>query len=107
MFRLCVDLATRIWLEKSSDEKKPKAHELLGRRLAWMFDNKILPSELRELATCIKEDGNDGAHVGNLTKADADDSVDFTIRLLDRLISEPERLKLAKARQVKRREPKT
>jgi Domain of unknown function (DUF4145) len=106
MFRLCVDLATLLLLAASSDNTKPKPHDMLGRRLTWMFNNKILPSELQGLAACIKEDGNDGAHIGNLTKADADDLVDFTTRLLDRLISEPERLKLAEKRRLSRRSSK-
>jgi Domain of unknown function (DUF4145) len=109
MFRLCVDLVTRPLLPDPEDKTKPqpnaKQRRDLGLRLPWLFDNGLLPSELGELAGCIKEDGNDGAHVGNLTKADAEDLVDFTTRLLDRLVSEPERLKLAKERRIERRAP--
>jgi len=111
MFRLCVDLATRPLLPTPEDTTKPqpnaKQRRDLGLRLPWLFDNGLLPSEFQELAGCIKEDGNDGAHVGNLTKADAEDLVDFTTRLLDRLVSEPEKLKLAKERRATRRVPKT
>ena len=60
-----------------------------------------------KLATCIREDGNDGAHAGTLTKADADDLVDFTIALLERLITEPKKLELAKERRETRRTPKS
>lgn len=76
-------------------------------RLPWLFDNRILPSELRDLAGCIKEDGNDGAHAGTLTKADADDLLDFTIALLERVVTEPKRLELAKERRDARRAPKS
>lgn len=107
MFRLCVDLVTRPLLADCEDKTKPKPYDTLGRRLGWMFDNKILPVELRELATCIREDGNDGAHAGTLTKADADDLVDFTIALLERLITEPKKLELAKERRNARRAPKS
>jgi hypothetical protein len=42
-------------------------------------------------------------HVGNLTKQDAEDLVDFTIALLERLITEPKKLELAEARRKARR----
>jgi len=110
MFRLCVDLVTRPFLPDPEDKAKgqPNSRQRrdLGLRLAWMFDNKILPSELRELATCIREDGNDGAHAGTLKKEDADDLLDFTIALLERLITEPRKLELAKERRDARRAPK-
>jgi Domain of unknown function (DUF4145) len=80
-----------------------KTRRDLGLRLAWLFDNRILPSDLRELAKCIREDANDGAHVGNLTKEDAEDLLDFTTALLERLITEPKRLALAEERRRARR----
>jgi hypothetical protein len=107
MFRLCVDVATRPRLAACEDGAKPKIHEPLGRRLKWMFDNKILPSELRGLASCIKDDGNDGAHAGTLKKEDAEDLLDFTTALLERLITEPKRLELAEERRKDRRAPKS
>jgi hypothetical protein len=111
MFRLCVDLVTRPLLPDPEDKTKlqPNARQRrdLGLRLPWLFDNQILPSELRDLAGCIKEDGNDGAHAGTLTKADADDLVDFTIALLERLVTEPKRLELAKERRDARRAAKS
>jgi Domain of unknown function (DUF4145) len=107
MFRLCVDLATRPLLPNTQDCTEPqpnnKTRRDLGLRLTWLFDNGKLPSNLRELAKCIREDANDGAHVGNLTKEDAEDSLDFTRALLERLFTEPKRLKLAEARRVARR----
>ena len=111
MFRLCVDLVTRPLLPDPEDSTKTqpnsKQRRDLGLRLPWLFENKILPSELRDLAGCIKEDGNDGAHAGTLTKADADDLVDFTVALLERLVTEPKRLELAKERRDARRSPKS
>lgn len=109
MFRLCVDLVTRPLLPDQADTSKPqpnaKQRRDLGLRLPWLFDNGFLPSNLRELATCIKEEGNDGAHVGNLTKEDSEDLLDFTIALLERLITEPKNLELAKERRTARRAP--
>jgi hypothetical protein len=48
-----------------------------------LFENDRLPVGLRELSACIREDGNDGAHAGTLTKEDAEDLLDFTHALLD------------------------
>lgn len=107
MFHLCVDIATRSLLPKE-DEKglNAKIRRNLGLRLLWLIDNGILPEALRDLSTCIKDDGNDGAHVGSLGEQDAEDLVDFTTVLLERLYTEPERLRLAKERREARRAPK-
>jgi hypothetical protein len=107
MFRLCVDLATRPLLPDTKDVslKQPneKQRRDLGLRLAWLFDNGHLPDSLRSLAKCIREDANDGAHVGNLTTEDTLDLVEFTERLLNRLITEPRELELAGERRLARR----
>jgi hypothetical protein len=79
----------------------------LAPRLAWLLDNGILPQELRVLSTCIREDGNDAAHDGTLKKADAEDLMDFTVALFERVYTEPERLRLANERREERRKPKT
>lgn len=107
MFRLCVDIATRSLLPKD-DEKglNAKVRRNLGLRLPWLFDNGYLPETMRELSTCIKEDGNDGAHVGTLQEDDAEDLLDFTTALLERMYTEPERLRIAKERRDSRRAPK-
>ena len=108
MFRLCLDLATRPLLpEKDENELNPKIRRDLGLRLPWLFKNKLLPADLQELSSCVKEDGNDGAHAGTLKKEDAEDLLEFTHAFLDRLYSEPERLRLAKERRTLRRKPKS
>jgi hypothetical protein len=53
----------------------------------------------------LKDDGNDGAHAGTLTKADAVDLLDFTFELLERLYTERKRLELAAVRREERRKP--
>jgi len=104
MFRLCVDLATRAMLpEEKENGLNHRTRRDLGLRLPWLFDNGVLPETLRELSTCIKEDGNDGAHQGTLTEEDAHDLLDFTEALLTRIYTEPERLRLAKERRERRR----
>jgi Domain of unknown function (DUF4145) len=75
--------------------------------LQWLFEKNLIDPALRELAKCIREDANDGAHVGNLSKEDAEDILDFTFTLLERLVTEPERLKQAEKRRIERRKRKT
>lgn len=104
MFRLCVDLATRpILPEKETPGLNSKTRRDLGLRLPWLFDNGFLPEGLRELSLCIKEDGNDAAHAGTLKKENAEDLLDFTIALLERIYTEPKRIQLAQERRMARR----
>lgn len=103
MFRLSVDLATKSLLPEDAEGLNSKVRRNLGLRLPWLFDHNLLPESLRELSSCIKADGNDGAHEGSLEKEDAEDLLDFTTALLERLYTEPERLRLAKERREQRR----
>lgn len=104
MFRLCIDLVTRQMVPADDTEGlNTKIRRTLGLRLRWLFDTKRLPEAIRELSSCVKEDGNDGAHDGTLLKGDAEDLLDFTGALLERLYTEPERLRLAKVRRETRR----
>lgn len=106
MFRLCVDLSTSGLLpEQDVNGLNTKIRRSLGLRLTWLLDQGRLPETLRDLSHCIKEDGNDGAHAGTLNKADAEDLLDFTTALLERLYTEPRRLELAKERRAARRKP--
>ena len=71
--------------------------------MPWLLENDLLPRELERLAGAVREDGNDGAHVGNLSEADAEDLMDFTVLLLERLFTEPARIAAAAAGRVERR----
>ncbi len=105
MFRLCIDLSTRDMLPKEETKGlNQRVRRSLGLRLPWLFDNGVLPKSLRELSACIKEEGNDGAHEGTLSEKDAEDILDFTNVLLERIYTEPKRLELAKERRTARRE---
>lgn len=104
MFRLCIDLVTRGLLPEEGEGLNHRTRRDLGLRLPWLFDNGILPEALRDLSACVREDGNDGAHQGTLTRDDANDLLDFTTILLERIYTEPERLKLAQERRRQRRE---
>jgi hypothetical protein len=108
MFRLCVDLATAPLLPKEDVEGlSAKIRRELGLRLGWLFETRRLPESLRELSSCIKDDGNDAAHRGTLTKEDAEDLLDFTQILLERMFTEPKRVRLARERRDKRPKEKT
>lgn len=107
MLRLALDLATKSLLPNvNTDEPQPNKHQRgkLAARLGWLFEQNKLPHALQELADCVREDGNDGAHDGTLTKDEADDLLDFTIEILRKVYTEPERLRLAKERREQRRQ---
>lgn len=104
MFRLCLDKATKSFLPEDPATPPAKIRRSLGFRMDWLFENGHLPVALKELAECIKDDGNDGAHEGILSKIDVDDLIDFTISLLERLYTEPKKLELAKQRRIDRRQ---
>lgn len=108
MFRLCVDVVTKQMLPAENENGLNEfIRRNLGLRLNWLFDRGKLPDGLRELATCIREDGNDSAHVGNLSKPDAEDLADFTVAILERIYTEPKRLNLARERREERRKEKS
>jgi hypothetical protein len=103
MFRLCLDFATKALLPKEEVAGlNSKIRGSLGLRMKWLFDTGGLPAALEELATCVKDDGNDGAHDGTLSKIEAEDLQEFTFELLERLYTEPKRLAIAKARREAR-----
>jgi hypothetical protein len=104
MFRLCIDKVTRSILPEGEIEGlNAKVRRDLGLRLPWLFDHKFLPDGLRDLSHCIKEDGNDGAHQGTLQRVDAEDLLDFTVAVLERVYTEPRKIQLAKERREVRR----
>lgn len=105
MFRLCLDLSTKELLPNGEvDGLNKRIRRNLGLRLPWLFDNNLLPEALRDLSHCIKEDGNDGAHDGTLSKEDAEDVQEFTSLLLERLYTEPKKIELAAERRAARRQ---
>lgn len=104
MFRLCLDMATMSLLpDENINGLDHRIRRSLGWRLIWLFDNNLLPRSLEELSACVKEDGNDGAHEGTLERVDAEDLLDFTVAVLERMFTEPERLRLAGERRAERR----
>jgi hypothetical protein len=105
MFRTSIDLATRALLPAEEvDGLNKRTRRDLGLRLQWLFAHGRLAPDLEELSKCIREDGNDGVHAFNLKRVDAEDLLDFTTALLERLYTHPEKLRLAKSRRDERRE---
>lgn len=104
MFRLCLDIATKELLP-TEENAEPKQHirNRLGPRIKWLLDNDKLPADLIELSETVREDGNDGAHEGTLSVPDVLDLIDFTIALLERLYTQPAKIKLAEGRRAQRR----
>ncbi|PSS68757.1 hypothetical protein AYI85_12865 [Shewanella algae] len=72
----------------------------------WLFDNNRWPSSLRELAVCIRQDGNDGAHDGDLGEDEAEDLLDFTNLFLEEIYTGPEKIRLSQERRRIRKERK-
>lgn len=104
MFRPCLDKATEKMLPSDGvDGLNAKIRRSLGLRLAWLINTKRIDPALDHLSHCIKEDGNDGAHQGALTKIDVEDLRDFTTVFLERVYSMPERIRLAAVRRGERR----
>lgn len=105
MFRLCIDLVTKSLLPDSDeyDGLNKSVRERLYNRLDWLFKTNRLPEDLRELSNCIREDGNDGAHDGTLDKTDAEDLLDFCSSLLERVYTEPKKIKAREQKRLERR----
>ncbi|TYO83642.1 DUF4145 domain-containing protein [Pseudomonas sp. CK-NBRI-02] len=99
MFRLCLDFATKRLLPPDSEAPNSKIRRSLGLRIEWLLENGKLDRNLADLSSCIKDDGNDGAHDGTLSQIDAEDIKDFAFILLERLFTEPQRLENARKRR--------
>ena len=106
MFRLALDIATRALLPSEAEKGlDTQTKRNLGRRLKWLFANKKLPEGLKDLASIVRDDGNDGAHSGTVDAATAEDLIDFTERFLTQMYTEPAKIKAAKKRSDARKKP--
>ncbi len=104
MFRTCLDLASKDKIPQEDIKGLTKHHrENMGARIGWLFDNGILPENLRELADCVRHDGNDGAHDATLTENEAIDLLEFTTQILEHFYTQPEKAKESKRRRDERR----
>jgi Domain of unknown function (DUF4145) len=103
MFRKIVDEISKARLPKEGEPDKHTRWNLKP-RLAWLFNNNLLPKEVESLADCIREDANDAVHNAPIGQGEATDLLDFTVELLERIYTMPGRLKAAEERRVARRE---
>ncbi len=104
MFRQCVDLATKEMLPEQGEKGLTKDKQgNLGPRITWLFDNKKLNERLKDLANCIKDDGNDGAHDGTLEEDDAEGLLNFTVMLLKDIYTTPAEIKEKKKKKENRK----
>ena len=97
MFRSCLDLTAKDKLAKGLHRKS------LFIKLNYLFDEKILSEDLRELAFCIRKDGNDGAHDVKLTKVDAMALLDFAVLFLENVYTNPKKIENAVQRRAERK----
>jgi hypothetical protein len=107
MFRNCLDLATKDLLSQTeATASTPPTKDQRGKlafRLEWLFTHGALPPDLRDLAKSVKDDGNDAAHGASIGEAEAQDLLDFTEHLLERVYTFPQRVILATERRQQRR----
>lgn len=107
MSRLCLDMVTKNLLPDAEDTSvaQPNSNQRkrLFDRLDWLFEQRRLPDDLKDLADTIRQHGNDGAHDGTCTTIDAEDLLDFTSNVLERVYTQPERVRLARQRALDRR----
>ncbi|MBP7434433.1 DUF4145 domain-containing protein [bacterium] len=104
MFRLCLDILSKKKLKKYDESiLSNNVKQKLSYRLNWLFEQKVLPADLKDMSECIREDGNDGAHTGNIKKEEAEDLMDFTRILLEKVYTEPRKVEIAKERRDERR----
>ena len=105
MFRASIDIASRNLLPGDDvDGLDDNIRRSLARRLKWLFKSNRLPGDLESLASCVKEDSNEAIHSTTLVKEDAIDLMEFTVALLERIYTEPEKIKMAEKRRRERRE---
>ena len=104
MFRKCLDLTAKDKLEKKVLEQLEKDRKnTLYHKISELFNNKVLSSDLKKIATYIRLDGNDGAHGLMLTRYDAMILLDSTVLLLGRIYTEPERIRQIDERRAERK----
>ncbi|SIR22983.1 protein of unknown function [Shewanella morhuae] len=106
MFRLSLDLASKSQLpaDGSGITITPRQKNYLADRLEWLFDNNHWPASLKDMVTCIRQDGNDGAHDGELGKDEAYDIMDFSFMVLEKIYTEPERIRISQERRAIRKQ---
>lgn len=110
MFRLCLDLVTKDllqgWIDENTNSQiQPNKDQRnkLANRIDFLINQDKIPKRLKELAHCIRHDGNDSAHDGNTGEDVALDCLDFTEALLKEVYTFPAQINEAEKRRLERR----
>ena len=109
MFRKVLDVATRSITPKPDSPVDPrpsnwKTYKDLRLRLDWLFEYGLLSIALKDLSSCIHEDGNDAAHaVDGISEAEAEDLADFIENVLETLYTVPGQIADNRRRRDERR----
>ena len=109
MFRKTLDASTRSITPRPDSEELVKApnwktYKDLKLRLDWLFEKQILSAALKDLSSCIHEDGNDAAHdLVGIDKAEASDLSEFTEMILQALYTVPGQIEENRRRRDERR----
>lgn len=108
MFRKVLDAATRsrtpIPVEGDPSTPAWKVYKDLRLRLDWLFDRKLLDDSLRDLSSCIHQDGNDAAHdLDGIGKEEATDLGDFSEIVLRTIYTLPGQVAENQRRREERR----
>ena len=108
MYRKVLDAATRtlVPLPEDGDSATPswKIYKDLRLRLDWLFERGLLNASLKELSSCIHQDGNDAAHdLEGIGKSEAEDLADFTEIALETLYTVPGQIAENQRRREERR----
>lgn len=109
MFRKTLDVATRAITPAPDSSSAPrpgnwKTYKDLRLRLDWLFEQHLLSPALKDLSSCIHEDGNDAAHdAAGLGRAEAEDLGDFSESVLESLFTLPGQIRANQKRREERR----
>jgi hypothetical protein len=108
MFRKVLDASTRLVTPSpiADDTATPawKVYKDLRLRLDWLFERQLLDPALREISSCIHQDGNDAAHsLAGIGREEATDLADFTTLALRTMFTLPGQIDENKRRRQERR----
>ena len=104
-YRLVLDKVAKAEVERLASSESGNL-KTIHKRVEWLAEKQHFPHTLKQLADCIRLDGNDAAHEGTLTNIDAEELADFTTEFLIRVYTDPKRLELAEQRRQERRSGK-
>lgn len=104
MLRLCLDVTTKELLAQYNTEvNENKRIDTLANRVTFLFEKQVIPNDLKALIDNIRLDGNDAVHEGSTEREEAEDLLDFSELLLERIYTMKKQIEIAQARRLTRR----